>query len=193
MPPTFLDKILHVITNSGPIGFALAFAASVIFALRYFKPEAVSFIDPSQLGYMFYVGLFGAGLVLLKFLTWLNKQRKRFWEYLQQQNRYVTAADRMHELLPDEAKAVCWMLINDRTSVIGNQYEDQFITGLLRKGFLVTTDGKTARQVFRLHPYVRSKHESILFDLPDKLRKSLIDSPAPWETPPPPRRGSMRI
>jgi hypothetical protein len=52
MPPSgFIDKLIHLVTNSGPIGFALFFMSMVVFGLRYFKSDAVAFIDTSAMGY----------------------------------------------------------------------------------------------------------------------------------------------
>jgi hypothetical protein len=181
LPPTVIDRLIHLITNSGPIGFALLFVASIVFGLRYFKPEAVAFSDPSQLAYIFYAGLFGGGLVFLKVWVWLNKKLKLFWEYLKQRHRYVTAANRTDELLPDEMKAVCWMLLNNDKKIIGRQFDDPF-AGLIGKGFLVRTDPKQQfQQVFYLHPYVASKSEHILATLPDGLQKHLTGIEPPWE------------
>ena len=59
-PSGFADKLIHIITNSGPIGFALFFMSAVVFGLRYFTPQAVAFIDPSAMGYILCAGLFGA-------------------------------------------------------------------------------------------------------------------------------------
>jgi hypothetical protein len=188
-PPGFVDKLIHLITNSGPLGFAMFFAGSVVFALRFFKPEAVSFIEPTQLGYIFYIGLIGAGLISLKTWVWLNKQSKLLWAYLKQRNRYVTAHERLDDLLPDELKALYWMLINDNQKIIGRRIDGPF-EGLIRKGFLITTDGNEIYQVFRVHPYVKSKSELILDGLPEKLRGQFKGITAPWEED---RRGRMRI
>ena len=51
-PSSIVDRVIHLITNSGPIGFALFVMSAVIFALRYFKPESVAFIEPSAMGYI---------------------------------------------------------------------------------------------------------------------------------------------
>jgi hypothetical protein len=188
-PPGFVDKLIYLITNSGPLGFAMFFAGAVVFILRYLKPEAVAFIDPSALGYILYIALFGAGLVFLKAWAWLNKQSKLFWAYLKQRNRYVTAADRLDDLLPEELKALCWMLINDNLKIIGRRIESPF-DGLIRKGFLIVTDGKEIYQVFRVHPYVKAKSERVLEMVPNGLRDKLKGITPPWEED---RRGRMRI
>lgn len=44
----------------------MLFTGSVVFVLRYFRPEAVAFIESATLGYIFCMGLFGGALVLLK-------------------------------------------------------------------------------------------------------------------------------
>lgn len=179
-PPGFVDKLIYLITNSGPLGFAMFFAGAVVFILRYLKPEPVAFIDPSALGYILYIALFGAGLVFLKTWAWLDKQGKLFWAYLKQRNQYVTAPDRLDDLLPEELKALCWMLINDNLKIIGRRIDSPF-DGLIRKGFLTVTDGKEIYQVFRVHPYVKAKSERVLEMVPNGLRDKLKGITPPWE------------
>ena len=81
------------------------------------------------------------------------------------------------------------MLINDSQKIIGRRIGSPF-EGLIRKGFLITTDGKEIYQVFRVHPYVKSKSELILENLPDKLRRQLKGITARWGED---RRGRLRI
>jgi hypothetical protein len=188
-PPGFVDKLIHLITNSGPLGFALFFAATVVFALRHFRPETVAFIEPGTLGYILYIGLIGAGLVFLKAWAWLSNKSAVSWAYLKQRNKYVTAARRIDDLLPDEMKALCWMLINDNIKIVGRRLDDPFV-GLLRKGFIVATDGREITQVFRIHPYVKSQSDAILSMLPEKLVVQLKGTVPPWEED---RRGRLRI
>jgi hypothetical protein len=188
-PPTFIDKLLHVIMNSGPLGFAMMFAATVVFLLRYFIPQTVAFIEPSVLGYILYLGLIGAGLVFLKIWMWGSKQGSAIWTYLKQRNKHVTAAARIDDLLPEELKGLCWMLLNQDKKIIGRRIDDPF-EGLLRKGFIVTTDGKELLQVFRVHPYVKSRSDFILAFMPEKLRERFTGAAAPWDED---RRGRMRL
>jgi hypothetical protein len=95
----------------------------------------------------------------------------------------------LDDLLPVELKALCWMLINNDLKIIGRRLESPF-DGLIRKGFLIVTDGKELYQVFRVHPYVKAKSEPVLEMMPNGLRDKLEGIAAPWEEN---RRGRIRI
>ena len=81
------------------------------------------------------------------------------------------------------------MLLNQDQKIIGRRIDDPF-DGLLRKGFIVTTDGKQLQQVFRVHPYVLSHSEHIIGMMPDRARGSLVGQPPPWDAA---RRADRRI
>src|ERR1700716_2972369 len=100
--PGFADKLIHIITNSGPIGFALFFMSAVVFGLRYFFPQSVAFIDPSAMGYILCAGLFGFGLVLLKIAAWMIERASKASESFKGWRCQRTAPYRLHELLPVE-------------------------------------------------------------------------------------------
>src|ERR1700736_3380502 len=74
MADGFFHNLLTVITKSDKIGFALCFAGGVVFACNRLKIEPFSYLGNDQLSYILFAALFGAGLVLLRILSWLYEQ-----------------------------------------------------------------------------------------------------------------------
>jgi hypothetical protein len=150
-PSSVVDRLIHLVTNSGPIGFALFVMSAVVFVLRYFKPEAVAFIEPSAMGYILCAGLFGAALVFLKVAGWLIKQSSKGSASFAAWRRKRSAPDRGHELLPIENSGLIWILVNKHNHVHGNRLQAP-LDGLVRNGFLFLTDGREHEQVLRVKP-----------------------------------------
>lgn len=156
-----LEKILEILAKSERLGFSFLFGGAVIIAARYYFPEQLSFIKDDPLTYIVYATVVGGGLVLVGLFRFLSKVFGATWRWIRKRNRYVTAASRTDELLPEEVEALLWMLVNPDMRARGDLFDSPF-QGLVRKGFAVPTDGEARYQVFKLHPYVRSKRVTIL-------------------------------
>jgi hypothetical protein len=180
-PSGFVDKLIHLVTNSGPLGFAMFFMGTVVFALHYFRPEAVAFIEPSAMGYILCIGLFGAGLVLIRILSWLQVQFEKAAARFKTWRIRRTAPDRLHELLPVENSGLVWILVNKQHHVHGNRLH-QPLDGLVRKGFLFMTDGREAEQVLRVNPLLFKYSARILKDCPESVQAVYRGARAAWDT-----------
>jgi hypothetical protein len=179
-PSGFADKLIHIITNSGPIGFALFFMSAVVFGLRYFTPQAVAFIDPSAMGYILCAGLFGAGLVIVKVAAWLIEKASKGSESFKDWRRRRTAPYRLHELLPLENSGLMWILVNKHDHVHGDRLHDP-LDGLVRKGFLFLTDGREREQVLRVNPHVFKHSARLLRDCPPNVQDVWRGRRSPWD------------
>jgi hypothetical protein len=154
--------------------------SAVVFALRYFKPEAVAFIEPSAMGDILCAGLFGAALVFLKVVGWLLEQSSKAAVSYKAWRRRRTAPDRIHELLPIENSGLMWILINKHDHVHGNRLH-QPLDGLVRKGFLFPTDGRELEQVLRVSPSVLKKSARILNECPPEVQNVWRGRRSPWD------------
>jgi hypothetical protein len=184
MADGFLDKVLELITKSDRIGFALLFAGIVIFAGWHHQLEPFTYLSKEYLGLILFASLAGAGLVIFRVSAWLLAGTKK--ALVAARNRYAdwkkrrTAPDRLSELLPDEIRALVWMLVNDNMRIYGNRLRQAF-EGLIRKGFLSTTDGRELEQVFVLNPRIEAASKEILAKFPQKVRDAFDGENPPWQ------------
>jgi hypothetical protein len=170
-----------VITKSDKIGFALCFAGGVVFACNRLKIEPFSYLGNDQLSYILFAALFGAGLVLLRILSWVYEQYGKAAVRFRNWRTRHTAPDRLHELLPIENSGLIWILVNKQHHVHGNRLH-QPLDGLVRKGFLFMTDGREMEQVLRVNPRLFKYSARILMDCPENVQAVYRGIRAAWDS-----------
>ncbi len=180
MADGFLDKLLTIITKSDRIGFALCFAGGVVFVCNRLKIEPFSYLSNEQLVYISFAALVGAGLVLLRLLSWFHDQYGKAAVYYKSWRRRRTAPNRLNELLPIENSGLVWIIVNEQHYVHGNRLQEP-LEGLLRKGFLLATDGRELEQVLRVNPVVFKHASRILSDCPPNVQAVFKGRRAPWD------------
>jgi hypothetical protein len=180
MADGFLDKLLTVITKSDRIGFALCFAGGIVFACNRLKIEPFSYLSNEQLVYILFAALFGAGLVLLRILSWLHEQYDNATASYNGWRRRRTAPMRLNELLPIENSGLIWILVNEQDRVHGNRLNEP-LEGLIRKGVLLLTDGREIEQVLRVNPSILKHSARILSTCPPNVQAVYKGRRAPWD------------
>lgn len=102
--------------------------------------------------------IFGSALLVAKFLAWVWPQLKA---RAVKSYRLRTAPHQVDTLTREELAPIAWALANGRTEVDGECLQRPYLS-LVRKGFLITTDGRANDQVLRVnHRLVRVREKVI--------------------------------
>jgi hypothetical protein len=176
--PVF-DKLIELINSSTKIGFALFFAAAVIFVGQYYHQWPFTLLQ-DQLGYVLVGGLIGAGVLLFQFLRLLGAlfllayYACRLWF----KNRNVMS--RLGELTLEQQANLLWIAHHPKATIEGSPLEEPF-RGLSKKGFLFLTEKALFRQSFRVNRRVYSAKAKIGANFPKHAYDAILQGDAPWK------------